>query len=121
MQGKGKTWVRKIYNSVLIVFGLEKTCLARSVNIPGVGNLNSCDEADNCLLLKEMSVVVVSDFVKCPNNVVVIGKRYESQQDAYTYPCQSSLTITSGTLMKLNVNWLDCLPRRHWIPFSFSH
>ncbi|XP_032786347.2 uncharacterized protein LOC116923900 [Daphnia magna] len=76
------------HNSIPIlenVFGFQ----FRSVNIPGLGQLKCDNEADNCVFLKDMSLVVMYDFVNIPNNVVVIGKRYENQQDAYSYPCRS--------------------------------
>ena len=43
------------------------------------------DEADNCVFIKDMSVVVIADFVKCSNRGIVIGKKYESPRDSYTF------------------------------------
>lgn len=44
------------------------------------------DEFDNCVFLKDFSVVVIADFINCENMVVVVGKKYESPSGAYTSP-----------------------------------
>lgn len=74
------------------LFGIQ----FRSVKLPGIGHMRADDEADNCLFLKDMSVVAIVDFVKGSKNMgVVVGKKYESQGDAYKYPCQSSVKCVS--------------------------
>lgn len=63
----------------------------KSIKLSGVGLLKCDHDADNCVFLKDMSVVVIADFVKCTNFVVAVGKKYECQRDVYSYPCQSSV------------------------------
>jgi hypothetical protein len=101
----------------------------RSVKIPKVGYLKSNEEADNCRFLKDMSVVVIYDIVKCPYNNVVIGKKFENQHDALktnSYLCCSfviqefvlfphlKLTLNVGTLETFCVRQLGCLVQPHW-------
>ena len=38
------------------------------------------DEADNCVFLKDTSVVVIADFVKCSNRGVVVGKNMKVKE-----------------------------------------
>jgi hypothetical protein len=54
------------------LFGIQFRC----VKLPGIGHLRADDEADNFVFLKDISVVVKADFVKCSNRGVVVGKKF---------------------------------------------
>ena len=58
------------------IFGIQ----FRSVKLPGIGHLRADDEADNCVFLKDTSVVVIADFVKCSNRGVVVGKNMKVKE-----------------------------------------
>ena len=88
----------------------------RSVIIPGVGHLKCHSEADNCVYLRDMSVIIISNFVKCAaiNVNVVVGRKFTIQQDFYTYPCLSSVikeyfvSSLSGCFQVWDVNDIEC-------------
>ncbi len=65
-------------------------------------------------MMKLIIVCFLKTCLWCPYNVVVIGKRYESQADVYTYPYQATViqqylvSSLSANHHFWNINDIEC-------------
>ena len=83
------------------------------------------DEPDNCVFLKDLSVVVVINFVKTfDNRNVIIGQKFSVQQDVYEQPIRSSAlneykVSHLSNMQAWDIN--DVLYKAVKIPETFPH
>lgn len=52
--------------------------------------LLSLDEADNCCVLKDNSIVIIKNIIVHDQQIKIIGKTFLSLENFYTSPCESS-------------------------------
>ncbi|XP_077551247.1 uncharacterized protein LOC144164879 [Haemaphysalis longicornis] len=64
-------------------------------------------EPDNCILLHTGKFAIVENILSCDGKVCIVGKRFRSVEDLYTYPCRSSL-LDVAMVSRLSLNNFVC-------------
>ena len=50
----------------------------------------SCKAPDNCVFLKDLTILCIENIIRCANGDFIIGKRFQIKNDLFSYPLPSS-------------------------------